>query len=139
MTRLFLSSIGNSFEFFNLPVGSFFAVLFHFTESGFFVRDFRYVFIIAFQFVLPKFWDEIKIPQRQTKRKILNRERGNPPTEGGENLSYLEMKEVLEKQLQLLSERSKAASDIALADLSGQMVNVGKFLLSITPADEKRH
>ena len=52
-------------------------------------------------------------------------------------MSYLEMKELLEKQLRLLSERSKAASDVALADLSGQMVNVGKFLLSITPADER--
>lgn len=53
-------------------------------------------------------------------------------------MSYLEMKELLEEQLQRLARRSIRADDAALAALSEQMVNVGKFLLSITPADEKR-
>ena len=53
-------------------------------------------------------------------------------------MSYLEMKELLEKQLHRLSDRSKRADDATLAALSEQMVNVGKFLLSVTPADEKR-
>lgn len=54
------------------------------------------------------------------------------------SLSYLEMREMFEKQLKLLSERSVNESGNGLAALSEQMVNVGKLLLSITPADEKR-
>lgn len=54
------------------------------------------------------------------------------------SLSYLEMREMFEKQLKLLSERSVNESGNELAALSEQMVNVGKLLLSITPADEKR-
>lgn len=48
------------------------------------------------------------------------------------------MKELLERQLQRLADRSKGADGATLAVLSEQMVNVGKFLISITPADEKR-
>lgn len=48
------------------------------------------------------------------------------------------MKKLLEKQLWLLSEQSVNCGDgMELAALSEQMVNVGKFLLAITPADEK--
>ena len=53
-------------------------------------------------------------------------------------MSYLEMKELLEKQLQRLADCSKRADDATLSALSEQMVNVGKLLISITPADEKR-
>ena len=53
-------------------------------------------------------------------------------------MSYLEIKELLERQLRRLADRSKGADDATLAALSEQMVNVGKFLVSVTPADEKR-
>lgn len=56
-------------------------------------------------------------------------------------MSYLEMKEMFEKQLQLLSKQSLEGCEDgeAIAAMSEQMVNVGKFLLTITPADEKRN
>lgn len=53
-------------------------------------------------------------------------------------MSYLEMKELFERQLQRLADCSKRADDVTLTLLSEQMVNVGKFLISVTPADEKR-
>jgi hypothetical protein len=56
-------------------------------------------------------------------------------------LNYLEMKELLEKQLRLLSKQSLEGREDgeAIAAMSAQMVNVGKFLLTITPAGEKRN
>lgn len=56
-------------------------------------------------------------------------------------LNYLEMKELLEKQLRLLSKQSLEGREDgeAIAAMSEQMVNVGKFLLTITPAGEKRN
>lgn len=53
-------------------------------------------------------------------------------------MSYLEIKELFERQLQRLADCSKRADDATLVVLSEQMVNVGKFLVSVTPADEKR-
>lgn len=55
-------------------------------------------------------------------------------------MSEIEMKEMLEKQLRLLSKQSLEGCEDgeAVAKMSEQMVNVSKFLLSITPADEKR-
>lgn len=49
----------------------------------------------------------------------------------------VEMKKMLEKQLQLLSEQSEKSvgiSGMELAALSEQVVNVGKFLLDVSPA-----
>lgn len=49
----------------------------------------------------------------------------------------VEMKKMLEKQLQLLSEQSEKSvgfSGMELAALSAQVVNVGKFLLDVSPA-----
>lgn len=56
-------------------------------------------------------------------------------------MNYLEMKELLEKQLRLLSKQSLEGREDgeAIAAMSEQMVNVGKFLLTITPAGEKRN
>lgn len=47
------------------------------------------------------------------------------------------MKKMLEKQLQLLSEQSEKSVEfngMELAALSEQVVNVGKFLLDVSPA-----
>lgn len=49
----------------------------------------------------------------------------------------VEMKKMLEKQLQLLSEQSEKSvgfNGMELAALSDQVVNVGKFLLDVSPA-----
>ena len=49
----------------------------------------------------------------------------------------VEMKKMLEKQLQLLSEQSEnsvGVSGMELAALSEQVVNVGKLLLEVSPA-----
>lgn len=60
---------------------------------------------------------------------------------GGKFLSYIKMKEMLERQFHLLSKRSLEGHEDgkALAMMSEQMVNIGKLLLAITPADEKRN
>ena len=41
------------------------------------------------------------------------------------------IKEMLEKQLQLLSERSESATDEELCDISGEMVKVAQLILAI--------
>lgn len=55
-------------------------------------------------------------------------------------MSEIEMKEMLEKQLRLLSKQSLEGYEDgeAIAKMSEQMVNVCKFLLSFAPADKKR-